>query len=499
MSSSISRRSFLAAAALTPAAALLGCGGGSSSTNNNNSATKNVVRSMTALTHSGVIATKPYPPAVARAHAMVATSMFDAWAAYDSVAVGTRLLGTLRRPVAERTDANKQKAVAFAGYRALVDLFPAQKAIFDAQMTTLGFDPTDTSTDTTTPSGIGNTVANALLTFRHTDGSNQLGDLHPGAYTDYTGYTPKNAPDTNNPATNVVADPDHWQPLTVSNGAGGFVVQKYQSTIAGLVKPFALTSGSQFRSTAVISKFGSAEYLAKCQVVIDASANLTPTQKLLTEYWADGPGSVQPPGHWMVFSDTLSVRDNHTLDQDVKLFFLVANAVFDAGIACWDTKTVYDSVRPLTAIHVAFKGQTIRAWGGPGLGTISMPGQNFGTYQSVTFVTPAFPSYLSGHSSFSASAAEVMKRFTGSDNFGTTLTFAPGSSVLEPGLVPTTTVNVPFATFTDAANSAAASRVTGGIHFVEDNTDGLAMGRQVGAVVFDKVQTYINGTATTTA
>ena len=495
MPSSFSRRNFIAGALIAPTVGLLGCGGGGGSNGGGGGGgVKSVVRSWTDMTHSAVITAKPFPAAVARAHAIVCTSMYDAWAAYDSVAVGTRLAGTLRRPVGERTDANKLKAISFAAYRALVDLFPAAKTGFDAEMTRLGYDPTDSTTDATTPSGIGNTVAAALLTYRHTDGSNQLGDLHAGAYSDFTGYAAKNATDTNNPATNIVADPDHWQPLLVSNGSGAFVPQKFVGASWFMVKPFALTSASQFRRTEVLSKYGSTEYLAKCQVVIDRSAALTEFEKLNTEYWADGPGSVNPPGHWMAFADYISNRDNNSLDMDIKLFFLVANTVFDAGIACWDTKRSYESIRPLTAIHVAFKGKTIRAWGGPGLGTVSVQGENFGTYQSPTFVTPAFPSFNSGHSTFSAAAAEVMKRFTGSDDFGFTVNFAAGSSTLEPGLVPAVALSVKYDTFTDAANAAADSRVSGGIHFVEDNVAGLAMGRQVGAVAYDKCLAYVNGT-----
>src|ERR1044071_7348604 len=174
----------------------------------------------------------------------------------------------------------------------------------------------------------------------------------------------------------------------------------------------------------------------------------------------------------MGFADWILQRDRNSLDQDIKLFFLVANTVFDAGIACWDSKRVYDSVRPLTAIHYAFSGQTIRAWGGPFQGTVTMLGQNFGTFQSPTFVTPPFPSYPSGHSVFSAAAAEALKRFLGSDSFGLVLSFPRGSSSLEPGAVPAQSLSIPFATFTDAANSAAASRLYGGIHFQEDIDDG---------------------------
>lgn len=98
---------------------------------------------------------------VARALAMVHTPIFDAWAAYDADAVGTRLGGSLRRPEEERTTANKREALSYAAYRTLVDLYPGttQVAQFDALMGSLGYDPANTSTDTSTPSGIGNTVA----------------------------------------------------------------------------------------------------------------------------------------------------------------------------------------------------------------------------------------------------------------------------------------------------------------------------------------------------
>ncbi len=495
MSGSLSRRSFIAAALATPAALAAGCGGGSSNSGGHSSQSKNVARSWTDMTHAGVIANRINPPASARAHAIVSTGMFDAWSAYDALAVGTQLGGSLRRPAAERTTANKQKAVSFAAYRALVDLFPSQKTAIDANMTSLGYDPTDVSMDVTTASGIGNKVAAALLTYRHSDGSNQLGDLHTGAYSDYTGYKAKNPPDTNNPSTNIVTDPDHWQPLTVSNGSGGFVVQSFAGASWYQVKPFSLTASYQFRRTEVLSKFGSPEFTAKCQAVIDRSATLTEAEKLNTEYWADGPGSVSPPGHMMILADYVSTRDNHDLDTDVKFFFLVSNAVFDAGIACWDTKRAYESIRPLTAIHLAFKGKTIQAWGGPGVGTVSLLGEAFGTYQSPTFVTPAFPSFSSGHSTFTSAACEVMKQFTQSDNFGFQVTFAQGSSLLEPGIVPSKSLTVTYPTFTGTPLTVADSRVTGGIHFTEDNTAGIEMGKQVAQVVYTKVQTYINGTA----
>ena len=108
-------------------------------------------------------------------------------------------------------------------------------------------------------------------------------------------------------------------------------------------------------------------------------------------------------------------------------------------------------------------------------------------------MTPAFPEYPSGHSTFSASAAECLKRFTGSDSFGLSVNFAVGSSTLEPGLVPAVATNIAFSTFSEAADAAGFSRRTGGIHFIPGDLDARAMGRSVGPVVWDKCQAYING------
>jgi hypothetical protein len=129
---------------------------------------------------------KPGPTVVARDLAIVHTAMYDAWAAYDATAVGTRLGGSLRRPSSEWTANYKSKAISYAAYRALLDLFPTNPVDFAGFMAALGYDPTDTSTDPTTPQGIGNVVAKALLDFRHHDGANQLGITTAGRPTPTT-------------------------------------------------------------------------------------------------------------------------------------------------------------------------------------------------------------------------------------------------------------------------------------------------------------------------
>ena len=194
------------------------------------------------------------PPMVSRALAVVHTAIFDAWAAYDPKAVGTRLGGSLRRPARERTLENKETAISFGAYRAAVDLFPWSKAtVFDPLMASLGHDPNDHSMDTTTATGIGNVAAKALLDYRHADGSNQLGTAPGGTagvpYSDYTGYAPANLPmDTRIPLDlSTVNDPNRWQPLTWINLNGDLVTPTFIGPHWQNVAPFALTSGLQFR------------------------------------------------------------------------------------------------------------------------------------------------------------------------------------------------------------------------------------------------------------
>lgn len=423
------------------------------------------------------------PPMTARALGIVHTCMYDAWAAYDDIAVGTQLGGELRRPPAERTEANKAKAVSFAAYHALIDLFPSLRDLALSQLIALGYDPADTST----PALLGTECAVAVLEYRHGDGSNQLGDRHPGAYSDYTSYQPVNTPDQ-------VTDPEHWQPIRFSDGQGGYVIPGYIAPHWGLVEPFALESGDQFRPPAPAT-FASREYLHQAQQILRYSAALTDEQKIIAEYWADGPNSELPPGHWCLFAQAVSRRDGHTLDEDVKLFFLVGNAVMDAGIASWDCKRAYDYVRPVTAVHVLFAGMPIRAWAGPYLGTRWIGGGNWLPYQPLTFITPPFPEYVSGHSTFSAAAAEVLERFTGSDRFHHKVVIPRGSSRVEPGLVPSRDITLRWPTFSAAADEAGLSRRYGGIHFEQGDREGRSLGCNVGSAVWEKAQTYFDGTA----
>jgi hypothetical protein len=454
----------------------------------------NVVLQWNAAALQGVRDAKLGPPMVSRALAIVHTCIYDAWAAYDSRAFGTRLGGTLRRPSAERTAANKAKAMSFAAYRAAADLFPGDVGLFNSVMSGLGYDPSDSTTDRAAPSGIGNVACAAVLAFRHHDGSNQQGDLAPGAYGDYTGYTPHNDPmvvASFQPST--VHDPSRWEPLTYADAAGHLGTPLFVGPQWNRVQPFALRSDSQFRSPTGPARYPSARFTDQARELLDISANLTDTQKAVAEYWADGPRSELPPGHWDLFAQFVSRRDHHDQDADAKMFFALTNAVFDAGIVAWDNKIAFDSVRPITAIRYLFAGKQVLAWAGPGQGTKLIDGKDWMPYQQATFPTPPFPEYSSGHSNFSAAGAEILRLFTGSDTFGASATIRAGSSKVEPGITPATDVVLSWPTFSAAADEAGMSRRYGGIHFAQGDLDGRLTGRRVADQAWTKAVSLFYG------
>jgi len=442
----------------------------------------NVVLRWDEQTLAAIRALHTGPTINARALAMVHTAMYDAWAAYDATAVGTRLGGSLRRPAAERTLAHKSMAMSYAAYRVLRDVFPAKADDFTAFMRALGYDPNHRSHNPATPVGVGNRAAKAVLDFRATDGSNQS-----GGYADTSGYAPVNTPDT-------VTDPFRWQPLRHPDGNGGTVVQKFLTPHWGQVAPFALTSPEQFLPPGPTMR----TLLELDEEVTDTllhSASLTDAQKVRAEYWADGPNSETPPGHWCLFAQAVSRARDHSLDQDAKLFFALANAELDASIAAWHAKRRWDYVRPITAVRVRKEGELVLAWAGPYKGTRLIRGETWHPYQPATFPSPPFAEYVSGHSTFSAAGAEVLRRSTGADTFGARTTVPQGSSFVEPGLTPLLPQVLIWPTFSDAVDEAGVSRRYGGIHFPDADLHGREMGRSIGSSAWAKAQTYINGTA----
>jgi len=493
---------------------------------------------------------RPRPTVNSRALFLLHTAMYDAWAAYDPVANGTQLGGQLRRPAAEHLEANKRTAISYASYAVLTRLFPSVEqtsGMFAAQMRTLGL-PTDPATlaqrDAQTPTGIGNLAAATLLENRLGDGSNQAGDYAEVVSATYPSlFQPVNSADpaAANAVGGVAFDPGRWQPLRVPTGTlldpttglpivddGDPSTYSDQTMLTphwGAVTPFALASGSELRpppppqpgSTAPYTDglggtmTNDQAYRTQMDEIVALTAQLTEQHKVIAEYWADGPDSVTPPGHWNEFAQDLSFRQRYGLDDDVRLFFALNGALMDSAITCWESKRYYDFIRPVSAIRHRYFAEDLLGWAGPGLGTQTLPGAQWRPFQRLTFVTPAFSEYTSGHSTFSAAAAVLLGGFTGStvlydgrsrvpyDRNGDGVAdfvgefIAPaGSMVIEPGL-PTQPVVLRWNTLQEAADEAGLSRRYGGIHFQDGDLFGRRLGRELGARALQRAQEFWTG------
>jgi hypothetical protein len=492
----------------------------------------------------------PRPTVNSRALFLLHTSMYDAWSSYGPVASSTQLGGQLRRPTAEHNDPNKRAAVSYAAYAALLQLFPAYEqrtGAFAAQMKGLGL-PTDAATlasrDAGTAAGIGNIAAETLLNARLSDGSNQTNDYAEVLSATYPApYLPANSADP--AASNTVGgpafDPARWQPLRVPNGKvtdplTGFPLaddadpstyadQKFLTPHWGGVTPFALAAGAEVRppppprpgsdapytDALGVTMSSDEAYRKQADEIVQLTAQLTERQKVMAEYWADGPDSVTPPGHWNEFAADLSYKYRYGIDEDVKLFFALNGALLDSAIACWESKRFYDFIRPISAIRHLYSGATVPGWAGPGRGTQTMPGASWRPFQSLTFVTPAFSEYTSGHSTFSAAAAEVLRGFTGSDQLFDGVTQVPhdryrdgvsdfvgefiappDSLTIEPGL-PSQPVVLRWLTLKQAADEAGFSRRYGGIHFQDGDLYGRRIGEQIGRRALQRAAEYWTG------
>ena len=284
--------------------------------------------------------------------------------------------------------------------------------------------------------------------------------------------------------------------------------------------------------------------------------------RVLAEFWADGPNSETPPGHWNVIANSVADNTNFVksigggtnpvddLEWDVKVYFTLNAAIHEAACAAWSVKRYYDGWRPISAVrYMGLKGQSsdptspsydtnglplipdlielvtsnsvesgrhagltpgkiaILAWPGqPTNPTTTSQGvkwihaETWVPYQRTNFVTPAFPGYISGHSTFSRAGAEVLAAMTGSPFFpgGLGSYTAPANTGLDFELGPSQTVQLQWGTYFDAADQAGLSRIWGGIHPPVDDFAGRRAGSQCGQGVWALAQKYFDGSVTNT-
>jgi hypothetical protein len=456
------------------------------------------------------------PTVTARALGEVHTAMYDAWAAYDQKAVGATS-GAPVLPV-DSTPQARSEAMSYAAYRTLADLFPwdstatpgrplyfPSKGAYttpDNLLRSLNGDPANTSTELSTPAGVGNAAGAAVITYRQADGSNQL-----GGYADTTSYVSKNQ-------WNVVNDKWTWQPLCVMSAAaaaratppdpfpstctGDFAEQKPLTPQWETIKTFGPEAATgyppNFAPPGPNADGTHTQATADIDKELADSSNLSDAQKMMAEYWADGPNSEFPPGHMALFAQAFSRMKGDSADQDVKLFFALGNALLDASVFAWTTKFQYDSERPTTGIRERYRGKMITSWLGPKKGFGKVPGERWLPYQPLNVVTPGFPEYVSGHSTFSAAGRAVINQFFGTDNFNAKVTIPAGSSKIEPGVTPAKPVVLSWKTLDAMADQAGMSRRYGGIHFESGDQQGRALGALTGLDVWQTAQKYFAGT-----
>jgi hypothetical protein len=553
----------------------------------------------------------PAPTTHSRNLFHLSAAMWDAWAAYDPTADGYFVA---ERHEADDVRAAREAAISYAAYRLLLHRYSLATGVektfaeLSSLMQALCYRIDYTSTEGDSPAALGNRIAAAVIAAGRQDGSHER-----QRYADPT-YKPVNEPLVVKEPGTTMHDATLWQPLALDRlvAQNGLPipgsVQGYVGPQWGHVKGFAVEPSPRGLpvdpGATGLGVPEDAAFKRAALEVIRKSSELDPADgrtidigpgalgdnplgtndgdghdvnpvtrkpyapdrvtrgdygRVLAEFWADGPSSETPPGHWNVIanevsdSPELARRREETgpadrLEWDVKLYFALNGAVHDAAIAAWGAKRVYETARPISMIrYMGSRGQSsdrrspsydpkglplvpglvevitrassapgqphaaladhvgeiaVRAWQGPPedparkadvgwiLASRWMP------YQRPTFVTPAFPGYVSGHSTFSRAAAEVLTAFTGSPYFpgGLFESRHPVASLsVERG--PSREVVLQAATYFDAADQAGISRIYGGIHIPEDDFAGRRIGSLCGKQALALAQRYFDGSA----
>jgi len=352
------------------------------------------------------------------------------------------------------------------------------------------------------------------------DGFEVTGDPLPD--NGFEPFVPLNSPQITPGITNCEAEIeslDYWQPLCVPTFFGPQIcnVQNFLSPDAGAWTRFALPSGDAVRPIPPPYYTQNPDlYVQQAREIVGYSAGLTDVNKMLAEFWADGPDTTAPAGHWYRITLDTAVKERLSLVDTVKVMFLVGNALNDAGVASWDAKRFYNFVRPITMIQCGLRGETVESWVGPYQGVGEVPTSEWQPYQATTFVTPAFPGYVSGHSTFSAAASRALKLFFNDDEYRAPkcrlipegmglyerridegqpgfvkgLTNVPNNGLRTRGYSPATDVVLCWERWEDAGLESGISRFHGGIHIEADHVFGVEMGYQVADLAFQQCASY---------
>ena len=562
----------------------------------------------------------------------ISAAMYDAWAAYDETAGtwlhherAAAADVEAARAEAISFAAYRMLRWRFADSPGSVVSLPA----FDDRMDALGYDSLDRGTEGDSPAALGNRIAETYIEFGLTDGANEENDY---ANLHYTPINPSLIPSLPGNPNIIDRNRWQPLALQFFVDQAGNVIPggspPFQSPEWGIVKPFALSEEDLtiynrdgfdywvYHDPGPPPMLGGANedlYRSGFEQVVEWSGLLDPASgvmidvspasngdntlgtndgngydlnpatgapyapqivpegdyyRILAEFWADGPDSETPPGHWFTIANYVSDHPEVSkqlggdgpvlgdLEWDIKVYFALGGAMHDVAIAAWGAKGWYDYVRPISAIRaMADRGQSsdpdapsydpegiglipgvievitdetavpggrhehlggvngvhigkiaVNAWRGPdyiedpanevaGVGWILA--EDWWPYQRPSFVTPPFAGYVSGHSTYSRAAAEIMTLVTGDEFFpgGLGEFFAPANEflVFEDG--PSVDVTLQWAKYYDASDECSLSRIYGGIHPTADDIPGRLMGAEIGPDAYEHALLYFNGEA----
>ncbi len=364
------------------------------------------------------------PPAATRGLAMLNLAMLDVVNAIEGT---PGFLVSLPAPNAVATEA----AISTAAFRVMSYLFPGQVAALQTVQEGILDEVPDGAAET---NGIdfGTSVGDAVIAWRGEDGWDQFID-----------YVPQTSPgqwQATSPMYDVALLPQWGQvaPLAVSN---------VQALVPDGIPPFADPQWAEAFNE--VKSVGSA-----------TSSVRTAEQTQIARFWADGPGTNTPPGHWNQIAMQFSQSERLSVGENARLFAMLNAALGDASIVTWQAKYTTAFWRPITAIQNA-----------------DQDGNDQTAADSdwrPLLITPPFPEYPSGHSTYSSAAAEILSAYFGDNqSFSTTSVGLPG-------------VTRSFTSFRAAAEEAGQSRIYGGIHYPFSNQDGLASGRAIAAEVLER-------------
>lgn len=362
------------------------------------------------------------PPVAARNLAIVHVAI------YDAVNAVHRTHQPFMVNLSAQGETSAEAAAAVAAHCTLMNLYPRYSPTFNAELDkSLEWIPDGPGK--TAGVNLGHTVAEKVIASR------------AGDFTTKSAYRAR-------------PDPGLWQPTLPDYRAP--LLPQWAS-----VRPFALRDVKEFRPAgppALTSEEFAQSFREVKAIGAIHSRVRTKDQTEIAYFWADGEGTVTPPGHWNQIAQTVASERGNTLAENARLFAMLNVALADVAIVCWDCKYHFDFWRPVTAIRNAHR--------------LNNPALEADPDWLPLLTTPPFPAYTSGHSSFSAAGAAVLAEFFGTDEipFTTTSQDLPG-------------VTRSFARFSDAAREAGMSRIYGGIHWSFDNRDGLAGGKKIGEYV----------------